>query len=111
MPHGGGLVIRTRREAADAGVGTGHGPAAPGDRVRLDVIDRGVGMPPQARTRACEPFYTTRPESNAGLGLAAVQDVALRAGGDVVIRSEWGAGTTVEVRCPRAGPMGSASVS
>jgi two-component system nitrogen regulation sensor histidine kinase NtrY len=53
-------------------------PAA--DRVSIDVIDNGVGLPKQNRTRLLEPYVTTRAKGT-GLGLAIVQKIVEQHGG------------------------------
>jgi len=56
-----------------------------GDRVELEVSDRGPGIPAEERERIFEPFYRRKqpgPNSGAGLGLALVRQIARRHGGD-----------------------------
>ena len=51
-------------------------------RATLQVDDRGPGVPPEARARLFEPFFTTR-SSGHGLGLAIARTLARAHGGDV----------------------------
>lgn len=44
------------------------------DRVEIEVIDNGVGLPKQNRARLLEPYVTTR-SKGTGLGLAIVQKI------------------------------------
>jgi two-component system nitrogen regulation sensor histidine kinase NtrY len=44
-----------------------------GDRVDIEVIDNGPGLPKQNRTRLTEPYVTTKGNKGTGLGLAIVQ--------------------------------------
>ena len=75
---------------------------ADGERnVRIDITDPGEGMDTAVRTRALEPFFTTRPYGT-GLGLAIVARVARSHGGRVEIESAHGRGTTVSLSLPRA---------
>jgi two-component system, cell cycle sensor histidine kinase and response regulator CckA len=58
-------------------------------------------MSAEVSSRAFEPFFTTKPKGEgSGLGLATVYGIATLAGGDVVIYSEQGLGTTVRVNLP-----------
>jgi signal transduction histidine kinase len=70
--------------------------------VELAVEDNGPGMPEDVRLRAVEPFFTTKGEAGTGLGLAQVYGVLHQLGGDVVIDSEPGKGTTVRLLFPVA---------
>jgi PAS domain S-box-containing protein len=72
-------------------------------RIRLIVTDDGVGMPPEVRARALEPFFTTKKRGlGTGLGLALVRGIVTSAGGTVGIESEPGGGTTVNLDLPAA---------
>jgi len=42
-----------------------------GDNIVIDVIDNGIGLPKENRSRLLEPYVTTR-EKGTGLGLAIV---------------------------------------
>ncbi len=44
-------------------------------RVKIEVIDTGVGMDDDTRRRCLEPFFTTKGERGTGLGLAMVYGV------------------------------------
>jgi len=75
--------------------------ATTGDAVALRVRDSGCGMDELTRTRAFEPFYTTKPEGEGtGLGLSVVFGVIESLGGSVSLESSPGDGTTVEVLLP-----------
>ncbi|HEU5110777.1 MAG TPA: ATP-binding protein, partial [Micromonosporaceae bacterium] len=84
--------------------GTTHQDGTTGtEYVRFTVRDTGVGMPPHVARQATEPFFTTKPVSRgAGLGLTTASGIARQCGGDVVIESEPGAGTSVHVWLPVA---------
>jgi signal transduction histidine kinase len=88
MGSSGTLTIRMRGEAKE-GVGG----------VSIDIIDTGEGMDTQVRSRARDPFFTTRP-SGTGLGLAIVDRIVDAHGGQFSIDSRAGEGTTVSVFLP-----------
>jgi two-component system, cell cycle sensor histidine kinase and response regulator CckA len=73
------------------------------DAVVLEVADDGVGMDDESRVHAADPFYTTDGTSHLGLGLPLVAARVRRAGGDVLIESDEGVGTTVRVFLPLVG--------
>jgi PAS domain S-box-containing protein len=71
--------------------------------VRLKVIDEGLGMDETTRARATEPFFTTKGVGKGtGLGLSMVQGMAEQCGGHLVIDSEPGEGTSIEIWLPVA---------
>jgi signal transduction histidine kinase len=76
---------------------------APGDYVRITIVDTGVGMDEATLAKATEPFFTTKgPGKGTGLGLSMVHGLAAQSGGLLRIRSEPNAGTVVELWLPRA---------
>jgi signal transduction histidine kinase len=69
----------------------------------LEVTDYGCGMPLSVRSRAMEPFFTTKgPGEGTGLGLSLVYSILTDLGGTLDVQSEVGVGTTVTVRLPLA---------
>ncbi len=100
----------------NAGQSTGEQPndvrllaSVEGDAVTVIVSDTGIGMDEATRSRAFEPFFTTRGVGRGrGLGLSVCHGIATAAGGDIALRSAPGAGTTVTVRLPgiQPGPRG-----
>jgi two-component system nitrogen regulation sensor histidine kinase NtrY len=51
------------------------------DRFEIEVIDNGVGLPKQNRSRLLEPYVTTKGSKGTGLGLAIVQKIIEQHGG------------------------------
>jgi PAS domain S-box-containing protein len=101
MPDGGVLRIVTRN-AQPSEVARINALDA-GEYVRIAVIDTGSGMTRDVLEHAFEPFFTTKDiGKGSGLGLAQVYGVAAQFGGTVLLASQPGAGTTVEVFLPRA---------
>jgi PAS domain S-box-containing protein len=98
MPDGGKLVVSV--ENVELGAGK-IGNLAPGGYVRVSVADTGSGMPPAVAARAFEPFFTTKEVGKGtGLGLSQVYGFIAQSGGDVVIDSEEGKGTTISMYLP-----------
>ncbi|MGH2960562.1 MAG: ATP-binding protein [Solirubrobacterales bacterium] len=102
MPDGGSMSIETKNvELDEEAVAELLGIESPGHFVRMTVSDTGSGMSPQTLERAFEPFFTTKPQpEGTGLGLATVYGAVRSHGGDIALRSELGAGTTVEIHFP-----------
>jgi two-component system nitrogen regulation sensor histidine kinase NtrY len=85
-------VIKNATEAIAAvppeelGKGTIHLFAArAGDDVVIDVVDNGIGLPKEMRSRLLEPYVTTR-EKGTGLGLAIVGRIIEEHGGRIELR-------------------------
>jgi signal transduction histidine kinase/ActR/RegA family two-component response regulator len=79
------------------------GELGAGEFVRISVSDTGSGMPPEVVERVFEPFFTTKPVGKGtGLGLSQIFGFARESGGDVVIDSTVGAGSTVSLYLPRS---------
>ena len=69
------------------------------EKVRLSVIDSGIGMVPEVLQRAFEPFYTTKTRGT-GLGLSICKRIVETHGGTIRLESASGKGTTVCVDLP-----------
>jgi two-component system nitrogen regulation sensor histidine kinase NtrY len=59
--------------------------AREGDDIVIDVIDNGIGLPKENRSRLLEPYVTTR-EKGTGLGLAIVGKILEDHGGRIELR-------------------------
>ena len=70
------------------------------DELRLDVRDRGAGVPPADRERIFEPFVTTRVRGT-GLGLAFAKRVVDLHGGSLSVDDAAGGGAIFRVVLPR----------
>ena len=73
--------------------------AVDGDPVRIQVEDRGCGIAPEHQKRIFEPFFSLR-KGGTGLGLFLSLNFVRRWGGDILVRSEPGAGATFEIVLP-----------
>ncbi|MGI3212468.1 PAS domain S-box protein [Roseovarius tibetensis] len=99
IPQAGTITIRTRpKHIEDDGR---RSDCAPGDYIRIDVIDDGIGMSPEVVARAFEPFFTTKaPGVGTGMGLSSVYGMAKQSGGHARIDSEVGSGTDIVLCLP-----------
>jgi two-component system, OmpR family, sensor histidine kinase KdpD len=72
-----------------------------GDRVVLDVVDHGSGVPAELKERIFEPFARLDERSpGVGLGLAVAKGFAEAMGGTIVAVDTPGGGLTVRVTLP-----------
>jgi signal transduction histidine kinase/CheY-like chemotaxis protein len=91
MPDGGTLRI------AVSNMSSGSGEPMSG----VAISDTGSGMDVETVGRIFEPFFTTKMTGKGtGLGLSQVYGFATQSGGDVLVESEPGKGTTVTILLP-----------
>jgi len=69
------------------------------DRVRMQLVDTGEGIPKDNLQRVFEPYFTTR-ASGTGLGLSVVDRIVREHRGRIRIHSEPGKGTCVVIDFP-----------
>jgi signal transduction histidine kinase len=100
MAGSGTLTIRACNVAPD----DERPPEVPqGNFVMIEVLDTGKGMPREILLRAFEPFFTTKPTGQGtGLGLSMAYGFVKQSGGELVLRSEVGRGTSVRIYLPRS---------
>ncbi len=72
------------------------------DMVVVEVSDNGVGMTPEVRRQALNPFFTTRRPGALGMGLTFAAMNVRRAGGEILLDSEVDVGTSVRLFFPHA---------
>ena len=87
MPEGGTLSLTTR---------------IAGDSVIIKVVDTGVGMYPEVRSKIFDPFFTTKGTAGLGLGLAVSFGIIRRHGGNIEVESRYGKGSEFRITLPVA---------
>ena len=71
------------------------------DYVAIKISDNGPGIPENILPHIFDPFFTTKPPGKGtGLGLAVSQGIIARHGGQILVESEPGRGTTFTVILP-----------
>lgn len=70
-----------------------------GDRIEMNVIDYGVGIPEDRFQKLDEPFYSNN-EKGVGLGLMLTYKIIEQHHGKISIQSKVGLGTQVTISFP-----------
>jgi PAS domain S-box-containing protein len=72
-------------------------------RAVIEIHDTGAGIPPEHFPRIFDPFFTTKPIGiGTGLGLPICQTIVTALGGEILVDSMVGQGTTFRVVLPAA---------
>jgi two-component system, NtrC family, sensor kinase len=70
--------------------------------VVFSIEDSGCGIPAEHLDRLFEPFFTTKPVGKGvGIGLSICYNIVVKHGGEIVVESEVGKGSTFLVKLPR----------
>jgi signal transduction histidine kinase len=86
MRTGGTLCVRGRRS---------------GPSVGIEVIDSGIGIPPENIGRIFDPFFSTKPTGEGtGLGLWLTYEIIRNYNGEILVASELGKGTKFTMSFP-----------
>jgi PAS domain S-box-containing protein len=85
MPKGGEISIETKKTNGE---------------VKIVVTDTGIGIQKEIKRKIFDPFFTTKGVVSDGLGLSIAYSIVTRQGGNIVVESEEGKGTTVTIIFP-----------
>ena len=86
MPEGGQLTISSQPQADDW--------------VEVRIADTGIGMTEEVKKRIFDPFFTTKGVTNSGLGMSVSYGIIKRHGGEILLESEPGSGSTFILHLP-----------
>ncbi len=96
MPSGG--IIRLRAEN-DTVEDDRLFPRPRGRYVRIDVVDQGIGIPPEHLPKIFDPFFTMKPQGT-GLGLTTSYSIVSKHDGLLTVESQPGTGTAFHLYLP-----------
>lgn len=86
MPRGGKLTLSTQPQTDEW--------------VEVRITDTGIGMTEEVKKRIFDPFFTTKGVTNSGLGLSVSYGIVKRHGGEILVESKPGMGTTFIFHLP-----------
>jgi hypothetical protein len=94
------ILVRAGRSEIRGNRATGsHVPM-----IEIEVIDRGRGLSAEARRHIFDPFYSGREAGRGlGFGLSKAWRIVEQHGGEIIVASEPGAGTSFTIRLPAGG--------
>jgi PAS domain S-box-containing protein len=96
MEAGGRLTLRTGWSDDGQAFSSGRRTKR---KVKVEIEDTGVGIPPSEAAKVFTPFFTTK-RGGTGLGLALAHKIVEDHGGSIAFRSAPGVGTTFAVLLP-----------
>ena len=101
MPDGGTLMITTQQLLLDEQDSRRHFNLPAGLYDLVEISDTGVGIDPDLQKQIFEPFFTTKaPGKGTGLGLSICHSIIQQFGGQIVLKSIPGEGTTFRILLP-----------
>ena len=86
MPEGGRLTISSQPQTDDW--------------VEVRISDTGIGMTEEVKKRIFDPFFTTKGVTNSGLGMSVSYGIIKRHGGEILVESGPGRGSTFILHLP-----------
>lgn len=109
MPDGGKLRIGGLLKEVKPQHDLSRLMVSPGYFALIEVRDTGTGMDERTRRQIFEPFFTTKGEEGTGLGLAMSYSTVRNHGGNILVRSSPGSGSTFQIYLPAHRPLQRAS--
>ena len=96
------LVLNAIRIVGDHGRIAIESMDSPNGGIVIDVGDNGPGITDDDASRLFDPFFTTNPHGNSGLGLSISYGIIQRYNGDISVDSVMGKGSTFHIELPGA---------
>lgn len=70
-----------------------------GDKIEIEVMDNGIGIPGENLNKIFNTYYSTK-EQGFGLGLSLIHNIIYKHGGKIAVSSERGKGTKFTILLP-----------
>ncbi len=91
-------AVHAMDDGGDLTIGTA---LAEGDQIKVEVKDTGTGIPAENLPNIFDPFFTTKEVGKGtGLGLSVSYGIVKKHGGQILVKSQVGRGTTFTVVLP-----------
>lgn len=106
LPNGGSIRIATHNLTIGEDSGPIRAGVSPGRYVSLIVADDGIGMSQETIAQIFEPFFSTKPKGHGtGIGLSVLSGSIRAAGGNILVESTLGVGSTFTILLPEMGAV------
>ena len=96
MPEGGTITISVKNVQVRKNQSL---PLTPGEYVRIDVKDDGIGIKKEYLDKIFDPFFSTK-QTGSGLGLATSYSILQKHNGFIFVQSEIGKGSVFSIFLP-----------
>ena len=99
MPDGGTITVIAENIIVPKKTPTLH----KGKHVKISLSDQGIGIPAENLEKVFDPYFSTKQrgtQKGMGLGLSICHSIIEKHGGDVMIESRVGTGTTISILLP-----------
>jgi two-component system, sensor histidine kinase RegB len=99
-------IMNVLNNAADAAPDTVEFSAeVAGDKLHIDIADRGPGFTPEQKAQAGRVLFSSKPGGGWGVGLALTHATLERLGGSLTLAKRDGGGTRVHIQLPWSQPV------
>jgi PAS domain S-box-containing protein len=105
MPQGGTITIQAENQVIENKGNDSGVPLKDGKYVRISIKDEGRGIPEEDIDKIFDPYFSTKErgvQKGMGLGLTTAYAVVEKHGGNIMVNSTTGVGTTVTIYLPVA---------
>jgi signal transduction histidine kinase len=107
MPNGGRISIATSLVTLDDAAAQALALSTPGRYVQLTLSDTGIGIADDVKAHIFEAFFTTKSSNKGtGLGLSTCQTIIHQSGGQILVESDVGKGTTFKIYFAQVAAVG-----
>jgi signal transduction histidine kinase len=93
------MLVNARHAVNGRSIGVTLHTRIGGDRVRIVIEDRGVGIDPRDLAHVFDPYFTTK-RGGTGLGLPIAKNIVEGLGGTIAVSSVLGHGTEIRIELP-----------
>ena len=94
-------IVKNARDAMPNGGRLTIGTSFDDNNIIINIKDSGIGIPENIRDKIFEAFFTTKQElKGVGLGLSVCYGIVKDHGGDIIVTSEVGKGSTFSIILP-----------